>query len=64
MTNLFFYSSAIMKYLVGKYKLPDHWYPADPERRAKIDEYLSWHSSHLRMGCAGSIFNKVVYCVE
>ena len=39
-----FCSAAIMKYLVSKYNLPDHWYPgADLKRQAKVDEYLHWH---------------------
>lgn len=54
-----FDSAAIMKYLVTKYQLPDHWYPADPQRQAKIDEYLHWHHSNLRVGAAHTIFNKV-----
>ena len=52
-------SAAILKYLVAKYSLPDHWYPKDITRRAKIDEYLSWHTANLRLGAAGFMFNKV-----
>ncbi|XP_041346981.1 glutathione S-transferase theta-1-like, partial [Gigantopelta aegis] len=37
-----FESAAIMKYLAAKHNVPDHWYPKDIEKRAKIDEYLSW----------------------
>ena len=48
-----------MKYLVSKYKLPDHWYPADLKRQVKIDEYLHWHHGNLRVGAAHTIFNKV-----
>ncbi|XP_059909119.1 glutathione S-transferase theta-2 isoform X2 [Gadus macrocephalus] len=29
-------SVAILKYLVTKYSLPEHWYPSQPERRAKV----------------------------
>ena len=54
------HSSAILKYLVSKYKLPDHWYPANLQRRAKIDEYLGWHPANLRMGAAALIFFKVI----
>ena len=54
------HSSAILKYIATKYKLPDHWYPSDVQRRAKVDEYLSWHASNLRMGAAGMLFQKVM----
>ena len=48
-----------MRYLVQKYKLPDHWYPSEPQRRAKIDEYLDWHHQNLRVGAAHTLFLKV-----
>ena len=51
-------SSAIMQYLVKQYKLPDHWYPVDTKQRAKIDEYLSWHHTNLRIGAGHTIFHK------
>ncbi|XP_053725668.1 glutathione S-transferase theta-2 [Synchiropus splendidus] len=41
-------SDAIMKYLVTKYDVPDHWYPRHPERRARVDEYTSWHQTNTR----------------
>ena len=56
-------SAAIMKYLATKYKLPDHWYPSDPERRAKVEEYLNWHGPGLRSGTAGFMFSKVVIII-
>ena len=56
---LLLHSSAILRYLVTQYKLPDHWYPADVHQRARVDEYLSWHSSNLRIGAAELIFSKV-----
>ena len=49
-----------MKYLAAKHSVPDHWYPKDIEKRAKIDEYLSWHSGNLRRGAAGYMFVKVI----
>ena len=49
-----------MSYLVRKYKLPDHWYPSDLQKRAKIDEYLHWHHLFLRRGAGGTIFQKVL----
>ncbi|CAN9512817.1 unnamed protein product [Ophioblennius macclurei] len=41
-------SDAILKYLVTKYKVPEHWYPQQPERRARVDEYTAWHHSNTR----------------
>ncbi|XP_063754309.1 glutathione S-transferase theta-1-like [Eleginops maclovinus] len=41
-------SDAIMKYLVNKYDVPEHWYPRQPERRARVDEYTAWHHTHTR----------------
>ena len=49
-----------MKYLAAKHNVPDHWYPKDIEKQAKIDEYLSWHSGNLRIGAAGYMFVKVI----
>lgn len=41
-------SDAILKYLVTKYDIPEHWYPRQPERRARVDEYTAWHHSNTR----------------
>ncbi|XP_070760732.1 glutathione S-transferase theta-2 [Enoplosus armatus] len=41
-------SDAILKYLATKYEVPEHWYPRQPERRAKVDEYTAWHHSNTR----------------
>ena len=49
-----------MRYLVSKYNLPDHWYPANPERRAKVDEYLDWHHTNTRAGAAMYFANQVL----
>ncbi len=53
------HSATIMRYLCQKYKLPDHWYPSDLTRRAKVDEYLDWHHTQLRVGAAYTFFMKV-----
>ncbi|XP_071491377.1 glutathione S-transferase theta-1-like [Diadema antillarum] len=41
---------AIFRYLTAKYPndFPDHWYPADIERRAKVDEYMAFHHQGVR----------------
>ncbi|EDV22207.1 expressed hypothetical protein [Trichoplax adhaerens] len=38
-------SIAMIQFLAQKYETPNHWYPTDIKRRAKIDEYLSWHDN-------------------
>nr|XP_046241813.1 glutathione S-transferase theta-3-like [Scatophagus argus] len=43
-------SVAILKYMVQKYSssVADHWYPADLQQRARVNEYLSWQHMNLR----------------
>ncbi len=41
-------SHAILRYLHDRYGTADHWYPKDPIKRAKVNEYLDWHHSALR----------------
>ena len=41
-------SHAILRYLAQSRGVADHWYPSDPEKRAKVDEYLDLHHTFLR----------------
>ncbi|NXF87048.1 GSTT1 transferase, partial [Eubucco bourcierii] len=41
-------SIAILLYLARKFKTPDHWYPAELQKRARVDEYLSWQHTTIR----------------
>eukprot|EP00064_Thunnus_orientalis_P021334 superscaffoldBa00006403_g21495 len=43
-------SIAILKYMVQKHaaSVADHWYPADLQQRARVNEYLSWQHMGLR----------------
>lgn len=43
-----FESTAILKYICNKYNLPDHWYPKDVQKRARVDEAMSWFPQNLR----------------
>ncbi|XP_028451371.1 glutathione S-transferase theta-1-like [Perca flavescens] len=42
-------SIAILLYLADKFKTPDFWYPADLQQRARVNEYLSWQHSAMRL---------------
>ncbi|KAJ4945026.1 hypothetical protein JOQ06_013565 [Pogonophryne albipinna] len=42
-------SPAILLYLAQKFQTPEHWYPADLQQRARIDEYLSWQHCAIRL---------------
>uniref|UniRef100_A0A8C0GEV2 glutathione transferase n=1 Tax=Chelonoidis abingdonii TaxID=106734 RepID=A0A8C0GEV2_CHEAB len=45
-------SIAILLYLSRKFNTPDHWYPSDLQKRARVDEYLSWQHTTIReKGC-------------
>ncbi|XP_055054385.2 glutathione S-transferase theta-2 [Misgurnus anguillicaudatus] len=45
-------SDAILKYLATTYNVPDHWYPREPVRRARVDEYTAWHHMNTRLHAA------------
>lgn len=43
-------SHTILRYLVGRFELPDSWYPRELRARARVDEQLDWHHAHSRKG--------------
>jgi glutathione S-transferase len=56
-------SHAILAYLHNTRHTPDHWYPADPQKRAVVDRYLYWHGGNLRKATivmAGQFFFPVM----
>mmetsp|Transcript_42754 Transcript_42754/g.65705 ORF Transcript_42754/g.65705 Transcript_42754/m.65705 type:complete len:129 (+) Transcript_42754:245-631(+) len=56
-----FESTAMLKYICERRDLPHHWYPRGSDlesvrKRAKIDTYLDWHHSNVRIGAGYLIF--------
>ena len=44
-----FCSVAILIYLVNKSDdIPDHWYPKDARKRARVDQYMAWQHRTIR----------------
>ncbi|NXU01309.1 GSTT1 transferase, partial [Buphagus erythrorhynchus] len=58
-------SIAILLYLVQKFKTPDHWYPSDLQKRARVDEYLSWQHANIRAKGSKLFLTKVkLLCIK
>ncbi|XP_021754085.1 glutathione S-transferase T1-like [Chenopodium quinoa] len=55
-----FESHAILTYLACWYQVPDHWYPADLRKRAKVQSVLDWHHTTLRYGSTRYLINTVL----
>ena len=49
-------SHAIMKYICASRNLEDYWYPKNIKQRAIVDQYLDWHHTKIRRGCADWVF--------
>lgn len=47
---IYFFSTAILKYIHSKFNLPDHWYPKDLCKQGRVDEALAWFPQNLRCG--------------
>ncbi|XP_033947335.1 glutathione S-transferase theta-1a [Pseudochaenichthys georgianus] len=58
-------SVAILKYMLQKHSssLADHWYPADLQQRARVNEYLSWQHMNLRAHGSKVFLLKTVFPV-
>ncbi|XP_068098609.1 glutathione S-transferase theta-1-like [Hyperolius riggenbachi] len=41
-------STAMLLYMANKFKTPDHWYPSDLQKHARVDEYLAWQHTNTR----------------
>ena len=56
-----FDSHAIMKYICYSKNLPEQYYPRNAESldlQAKVDMYLNWHHSMIRLGATHYILKK------
>lgn len=53
-----FESNAILRYLCHKHDLSD-WHPADPARRAQVEQWLDWNQCRLSPAVIDIVFNKV-----
>ncbi|XP_076453326.1 glutathione S-transferase theta-1-like [Babylonia areolata] len=46
-------SIAMVEYIMNTRPVPEHWYPtSDPQKRAKVSEYLHWQHLNTRLHCA------------
>lgn len=46
-------SNAIVRYLAARYGASTDWWPSDPGKRAKGDQWMDWASSTLNVGFMG-----------
>ncbi|RUS85730.1 hypothetical protein EGW08_006524 [Elysia chlorotica] len=54
-------SIGILKYLIGKYDLEEHWYPRQSlEKQARVEEYLHWQHLNTRLLCASLFQNLLI----
>jgi len=54
-------SIAILRYLCRSYNVPDHWYPKDSQKQARVDEYLEWQHLNTRAHCLEYFRQKVLW---
>lgn len=54
-------SVAILKYIIGKNKLPDHWYPKDLNTQTRVEEYLRWYPTGTRTPCVNLFLELVMF---
>ncbi|KAL4443303.1 hypothetical protein ABPG75_011040 [Micractinium tetrahymenae] len=53
-------SAAIMRYLCHTRQVADHWYPSDPQARARVSSALDWHGSTLRVAAMAVVWNRAL----
>ena len=40
---------AILRYLARTFPVEDHWYPKDSRSQARVDEFMAWQHTALRI---------------
>ena len=45
-------SNAALRYICRTHDIADHWYPKDPLKQARVDEYLHWNHLNTRANLA------------
>jgi len=56
-------SAAIAFYLNEKFNAPSNWFGANAEQRARIQQYLHWHSTTLRRGAGAFFYSNFAECI-
>lgn len=56
-------SSAIAYYLNQKFECPGNWFGRNMQDSARIQQYLSWHSSTLRRGAGAFFYTHFAPCI-
>lgn len=53
-------SIAMMEYMTQVFDVPDHWYPKDPQKRVRVNEYLGWQHLGIRMHGSKMLYLKLI----
>lgn len=56
-------SAAIASYLNEKFSASDNWFGGSLEQRARIQQYLHWHSTTLRRGAGAFFYSNFAECI-
>ena len=56
-------SPAIAFYLNERFDAPAHWFGADAQQRATIQQYCHWHASFLRRGAGAFFYTHFAECI-
>ena len=56
-------SAAIAYYLNDKFDVPGNWFGDTIQQRARIQQYLHWHSTTLRRGSGAFFYSNFAECI-